>query len=61
METENTVFKGNIGGMVQINDKHTAIIPFYLLFIDQVFLQVVSGFFHGLYPITSDFMIDDYQ
>ena len=24
METENTVFKGNIGGMVQINDKHTA-------------------------------------
>lgn len=61
METENTVFKGNIGGMVQINDKHTAIIPFHLLFIDQIFLQVVSGFFHGLYPITSDFMIDDYQ
>ena len=61
METKNAVFKGNIDGMVQINDKHTAIIPFYLLFIDQVFLQVVSGFFHGLYPIASDFMINDYQ
>ena len=61
METENTVFKGSIDGMVQINDKHTAIIPFHLLFIDQIFLQVVSGFFHGLYPIASDFMIDDYQ
>ena len=61
METGNTVFKGNIGGMVQINDKHTAIIPFLLLFIDQIFLQIISGFFHGLYPITGNFMIDDYQ
>lgn len=61
METKNAVFKGNIDGMVQINDKHTAIIPFRLLFIDQIFLQVVSGFFHGLYPIASDFMINDYQ
>lgn len=61
METKNAVFKGNIDGMVQINDKYTAIIPFRLLFIDQIFLQVVSGFFHGLYPIASDFMINDYQ
>ena len=61
MKTENAVSKGNISGMVQINDKHTTIIPFHLLFIDQIFLQVVSGFFHGLYTITGNLMIDDYQ